>query len=358
MLEYGMASTIIQIEFAAALQPPPLPPIVEITILRGDATISPGFGSIFTPFRGYDAHGRQRWGFEEDTYFIWSADGLDEGDYLYWDSSGLNHFIHIGESQRERVITVTVYYTNDPTVYDSIKITVSPYFTQQAGEILFLHPFWGLFEETVHINFPASTSIWISALVSDMYGLSMSGDDLIWTIDSEVETDRLELLSSGFILFTGAEAKEREITITAVSPYDAEIYATFIASVNPLLYTLGILEVLGYEGTLTAGRFDSTVITLSIPYLLDGTYRAMLSIGSSGLRWQTTNPSFENGWALPWGDITFKDGIAYITIVSNHNTLAGEWEMQLQLSRPEELRGRYFFTPFVFFTLTVDCQPQ
>jgi len=351
MVEFGIASAVIQIEFAATLEPPPPLAIVEIEILHGNFTVLPGFGSILTPVSAIDALGREIWGSGTDT-FIWFADGLDEGDYLHWDQAGLNHFVHIGESQRERLITITASYANNPAIYDSFEITVRPYFAQKASEISFLHPRWGIFDEIVRIVLPANSSVWTSALAFDQYGLEMPIDDLIWTIDREVDADIFTMFSNGFILYIGEEELEREITITAASPCNPEIYAAFIVSVNPSLPTLGILEVLSREGTLTSGRVESTVITLSIPYLPDGTYRAMLSIADSRLRWETTNASFQNGPALPWGDITFKDGIADITLSSGHSTLAGEWELWLTLSLPEELRDKYFLsTPFVFFTL-------
>ena len=352
MGEFGVVSTRIQIEFGPSLDPPPPPALAEIRIYQSDVTRLPDSGRLITSFRAYNEFGGETW-FREGEGIVWSADGLDEGDYLRWDDSGLNHFIYVGPSQRERVITLTASYINNPAIYDSFKVTVSPYFVQEVNEILISDPL-GLYIEAVRYILPANSSEIVPMFALDQYGLEMPHDSLIWTVNSVVEDDRIEMVSWGFVVFSGVEDLARDITVIAASPTNPEIYATAVISVFPSLPTLGLLEVVNIEGTLTSGTFESAVITLSMPYLPDGTYRGMLSIGNSGLRWDAPNPSFQNGWASPWGDITFTDGVAAITLSSNRNTNAGELELRLSIRLPDELSETYFFSPFVFFTVTVE----
>ena len=347
MGELGVASTMVQIAFAPILDPPPPPAIAEVTIQRDNITIQPDFGDLITSARVFDLYGHEAWDSIE-----WSAEGLDEDDYLHW--IDLNHFLHIGPGRQKRTITLTATAICNPDIYDSIEITVDPNFVQEVNEILAAHSRGFLFENAFHITRPANYLEWVSIIVNDQYGINMPLEALTWIVDSEVDSDKIIMFSWGFYLHIGAEAIEREITISAVSDESLQAYTSFTVFVDPSLPTLGIIEATDFEGRLIAGRAGSTTITFSSPYLPDGTYRAMLlSLDYHWMRWDATNMSFENGRALPWGDITFTDGNATITLNTTADSVAGQWDIRLLLTLPDELRYEYSH-PSGVFTLTVE----
>ncbi|MCL2400837.1 MAG: hypothetical protein FWC91_13970 [Defluviitaleaceae bacterium] len=349
MGELGVASTIVQIEFDPILDPPPPPIITEVNIPRENVTILTDFGNLLTSVKAYDVNGREVWDHVER--INWSAEGLHEGDYIHW--INLNHHLHIGPSQQKRVITLTATATCNPAVYDSIEITVDPSFVQEANEISIAHSQSWFFEDALHIVRPTNFFEWVSVSARDQYRIRMPHENLIWRVESEVDSDKIIMSSGGFYLYIGAEEIEREITITATSNANPHVYATLIVSVDPSLPTLGMLQAVDFEGTLTSGAAGSTTVSLFIPYLPDGTYRAMLSLPHLWMQWDAPNMSFQNGRIVPWGDITFENGNATITINTRANAIAGEWEFSLTLRLPDELRDEYHH-PFAAFTLTVE----